>query len=60
MSNGYTEAEKMMFAPFVMLEVAAMQADNEICKADSRTPKFDGRDFGKAVEYANRRMRESW
>lgn len=60
MSNGYTEAEKMMFASFVNLEVAAMQAENEINKANGKSPKYDARDFMKAVEYANRRMRESW
>lgn len=54
----YTEAEKLLLASFVNLEVAAMQADNEICKSNARHPEYDGRDFGKAVEYANRRMRE--
>lgn len=60
MSNGYTEGEKMMFASFVMLEVAAMQADNEIQKANGKAPRYDGRDFDKAITYANKRMRESW
>lgn len=60
MSNGYTEAEKMMFASFVMMEVASMQAENEINKANNRAPIYDGRDIMKAVDYANQRMREHW
>lgn len=60
MSNGYTEAEKMMFASFVNMEVAAMQAENEINKSNGRAPKFDGRDICKAVDYAIKRMRERW
>jgi len=57
MANEYTEAEKMIFASYVNLEVAAMQADNEICKANGRPPKYDSRDFGKAIQYAHNTMR---
>ena len=60
MTNGYTEAEKMMFASFVMMEVAAMQAENEMCKANGQSPKFNGRDIMASVNNANRRMRERW
>ncbi|MGE6488497.1 hypothetical protein [Paenisporosarcina sp. NPDC076898] len=60
MSNDYSEGDKMIFASYIMLEVAAMQAENEICKANGHYPKFNGNDFAKAVKWANERMRGGW
>lgn len=57
MSKEYTEAEKMIYASYVMLEVAAMNAENEIRKSNGQPIKFIGRDYDKCPEYAHRRMR---
>lgn len=56
MAEKYTEADKMLFASFVMMEVMAFQAENDIDKARGRVPKYDERDFCRAEKLANQRM----
>ena len=61
MASNWTESEKMIYASYVMMEVAAMQAENEICKANEQYPKFDGGDFYKASDWAISRLRnDGW
>ncbi|MFQ3543558.1 hypothetical protein Q7A53_05685 [Halobacillus rhizosphaerae] len=54
----YSEADKMLLASFIMMDVSALQAENEMCKADGEPPKYGERDFFKAVEYAENRLRK--
>lgn len=46
-----------MLASFVMMEVAAMQAENEICKFHGNNMKYDESDFTNAEKWANHKMR---
>lgn len=54
----YTEADKMLLASFIMMDVSALKAENDICIAEGREPKYGERDFYKAVEVAERKLRK--
>ncbi|WP_176522610.1 hypothetical protein [Bacillus sp. AFS096315] len=54
----YSEADKMLLASLIMMNVSAMQSENDIRKAEGRQMKYDAKDFYKSVEYAHRDMRE--
>jgi hypothetical protein len=58
MANKYTESEMTLFSSFIMMEVAAMNADNEINKFHGKAPKYDARDFMDVERNANRKMRD--
>jgi hypothetical protein len=57
-SNGYTDGEKILLASLIMMDVASMQADNDILKANGKSPKFDGRDFDYVLKCALERLRD--
>ncbi len=56
--NSYSEGDKMLLASFIMMDILALQAENDIRKAEGRQMKYDQQDFYKAVKYAHQRLRD--
>ncbi|MEK4752285.1 hypothetical protein MKX72_07310 [Priestia sp. FSL R5-0597] len=54
----YSEADKMLLASFIMMDVSALQAENDMCKSEGKSPKYGEKDFFDAVRYAEKRLRE--
>lgn len=54
----YSEGDKMLLASFIFMDVSALQAENEMLKAEGRSPKYCEKDFYDAVRYAEKRLRE--
>ena len=52
----YTEADKMLLASFIMMDVSALQAENELRKSEGREPKYGESDFYKALQVAERKL----
>ncbi|WP_186327092.1 hypothetical protein [Bacillus thuringiensis] len=53
----YSEADKMLLASFIMMDISALQAENEMRKAEGKFPKYGEKDFFDAVHYAEKRLR---
>ena len=58
MSNEYSEGDKMLLASLLLMEVFAMQSENDIRKFHGNNMKYDERDFMVAERDANRRLRD--
>jgi hypothetical protein len=54
----YSEADKMLLASFIMMDVSALQAENEMCKAEGKQLKYGEKDFFNAVQYAEKRLKK--
>ena len=52
----YTESDKALLASFIMMDILALQAENEARKAQGKPIKYGENDFYKAVDYAERRL----
>lgn len=52
----YTEADKMLLASFIMMDVMALQYENEIRKSNGQDIKYGETDFYKSVDYAKKRL----